>query len=254
MIRFASLGSGSKGNALLVETGTTMILVDCGFSQQQIAKRMARLGRKPADLSAIVVTHEHGDHIGCAAALSTRLKIPAYMTSGTRAAVGRRSLGQFRRIVAEESFSVQDLRIEPFTVPHDAREPVQFVFSDGQYRLGLLTDLGHISAHVVQALQGVDALLVECNHDPDLLENGPYPPALKARVGGPYGHLPNAAATQLLKAIDTRRLQHVAGMHLSERNNRPELAQQALAAGLSCNPEETVIASQEGGLGWRIVG
>lgn len=251
MIRFASLGSGSAGNALLVETADTCVLVDCGFSVQETRLRLARLKRTPEQVDALLITHEHSDHIGSSAALARRHRIPVYMTPGTRLGARDPAYPRLREFHAEESLAIGSLEIHPFTVPHDAREPTQFVFSDGARRLALLTDAGHVTAHMIARVDGVDALLLECNHDPQMLAQGPYPAALKRRVGGPYGHLPNHEAQRLLSSIDRGRLQHVLGMHLSERNNRPELARAALAAGLGCRADETALADQQSGFDWR---
>ena len=251
MIRFASLGSGSSGNALLVESGKTRVLIDCGFSVHETRVRLARLDRTPDQIDAILITHEHSDHIGSSAALARRHRVPVYMTPGTRIGARDAAYPSLREFHAGERFAIGALELQPFTVPHDAREPAQFIFSDGAARLALLTDAGHVTAHMIAQIDGVDALLLECNHDPTLLAQGPYPEALKRRVGGPYGHLPNHAAQHLLSSIDHQRLQHVVGMHLSERNNRPDLARAALAAALGCRPEETAVADQQRGFDWR---
>ncbi|AHE97343.1 beta-lactamase [Thioalkalivibrio paradoxus ARh 1] len=250
-MRFASLGSGSSGNALLVQAGRTRILVDCGFSIQQTTLRLARLGVTPADLDAVLITHEHADHIGSSAALCRRHRLPAYLTPGTYLAARDSGYPRVQEFHAGDRFAIKDLEIQSFTVPHDAREPCQFVFTDGASRLALLTDLGHVSPHVRHQIDRVDGLLIECNHDPALLAAGPYPPALKRRVGGPYGHLANDAAEDLLQAMDRQRLQHVIGMHLSETNNRPEFARRALAAGLGCAIDDTELATQAHGIDWR---
>lgn len=251
MIRFASLGSGSAGNALLVETGDTRVLVDCGFSMQETTARLHRLERAPDQIDAVLITHEHSDHIGSSAAFARRHRLPVYMTPGTRLGARDVRYPALHEFHAGENLAIGGLEIQPFTVPHDAREPAQFIFSDGARRLALMTDAGHVTAHMIASVNGVDGLLLECNHDPSMLEHGPYPAMLKRRVGGPYGHLPNHEAERLLGAIDCRRLQHVIGMHLSERNNHPQLARAALAAGLGCQPEETVLADQAVGFGWR---
>ncbi len=249
-MRFASLGSGSKGNALVVEKGRTRILVDCGFSLREVTRRLNRLDLEPAALAAIVVTHEHGDHLNGVARLSRRHRIPVWMTAGTWHACRDELPRRGGTVCAEQPFAIGDLELHPFTVPHDAREPCQFVFSDGARRLGLLTDIGQCTAHVREVLTGCDALLLECNHDPAMLAAGPYPPALKARVGGPYGHLSNAQAASLLQTVASPRLCHVVAMHLSEQNNRPALAATALGEALGCRPEDVLCASQGAGFGW----
>ncbi|MEJ5210154.1 MAG: MBL fold metallo-hydrolase, partial [Burkholderiales bacterium] len=216
-MRFACLGSGSEGNALLVESGATRLLLDCGFNLRETAARLARLGRAPGDLSAILVTHEHGDHVRGVFRLAAKFGLPVWLSHGTHlhlAAAGQLP-EEFHLFDTHHPFTVGDLLIQPFPVPHDAREPAQFVFSDGTRRLGVLTDVGRCTPHIEAMLDGVDALVLECNHDADLLAAGPYPPALKRRVAGDYGHLSNAAAAALLARLDTRRLQHIVAAHLS---------------------------------------
>lgn len=248
------LGSGSRGNGLLVESGRTIILVDCGFTLRETERRLARLGYQASQLSAILVTHEHGDHVSGVGPLARKYRIPVWLTVGTHAALGAtamNALPNIRFIVGHEDFVVDDLAIHPYTVPHDAREPSQFVFSNGASRLGLLTDAGHITPHIEARLNGCDALILECNHDADMLAEGPYSASLKLRVGGPLGHLENEASAALLACLDIARLQYVVAAHLSEKNNTPWLVRSALGAVLGSAPARLEIASQEGGLAWR---
>jgi phosphoribosyl 1,2-cyclic phosphodiesterase len=258
-MRFASLGSGSKGNALVVESGNTRVLLDCGFGPRNLVQRLARLGLEADDIDAIVVTHEHSDHIAGAFPCARRHGYSLHLTQGTHVAALRNKAGldeydvDLHVIDSHQAFAIGDLQIQPFPVPHDAREPVQFVFSDGQCRLGVLTDLGFSTAHVVSSLTGCDALVLECNHDAAMLANGHYPPALKHRISGRFGHLDNAAAAALLAQLDTSRLQHLVAAHLSEHNNTPLLAQQALAAVLGCAADWIGIADQEAGFDWRML-
>lgn len=247
-MRFASLGSGSKGNGWLVEQGETCLLVDCGFGPRALAQRLAVLGKAPQQITAIVLTHEHSDHVGGVMRCVERYRLRVLATAGTRLQLASTSIEVFDSHCA---FEVGDLQVQPFAVPHDAREPVQFVVSDGDRRLGLLTDCGHVTPHLRALLDGCSALVVECNHDSDLLTQGPYPDWLKARVAGPYGHLANAEAAALLACLDTRRLRHVVAAHLSEKNNRPHLAATALAGALGCAPQWIAVAGQVAGLGWR---
>lgn len=251
-MRFASLGSGSGGNGLVVEAGATRVLIDCGFGVEETARRLERLGLQPADLAGILVTHEHSDHLDGAVPFARRHGLRVWMTYGTLRAAGD---GEPRDVVevidSHTAFAVGDLHVQPFPVPHDAREPVQFVVGDGARRLGVLTDLGTPTRHVESMLSGCDALVLECNHDTDLLAGGPYPAFLKARIAGPFGHLANAAAAAILAAIDRSRLRHVVAAHLSEQNNQPALAQAALAAALGCAPDWVQVAAQDAGFGWR---
>ena len=252
-MRFASLGSGSQGNALIVDAGETKVMVDCGFSARMAAARLARLGAVPAELSAILVTHEHGDHVGGVFAFARRHRLTVYLTHGTHAAAprGRVPLPECRLIDGHTPFAIGSLQVEPFPVPHDAREPVQFAFSDGVRRLGVLTDTGTITPHIVDTLRVCDGLVLECNHDAAMLVQGSYPLALKRRVGGPWGHLDNAAGASLLARLDSSRLRHVVAAHLSEQNNSPLLARAALSAVLGCAPDWIGIATQSEGFSWR---
>lgn len=254
MLRFASLGSGSRGNATLVEAGDTCVMVDCGFSVSETRRRLARLCKAPEDIAAILVTHEHSDHIGGVAAFARRYGTPVWMTAGTSVMHADTDVPCLDWFTGHEAFAIGDLQVAPFTVPHDAREPCQFVFGDGAARLGVLTDTGCITAHIREMLDGCDALLLECNHDAAMLAAGPYPPALKRRVGGRLGHLSNAQAAELLAALDTGALRHVVAAHLSDKNNRPELARAALADALCCGQDWIGIADQAVGLDWRQVG
>lgn len=252
-MRFASLGSGSRGNALVVATGDTKVLLDCGFAVRTTEEKLGRLGVLPAELTAVLVTHEHSDHIAGVFKFARRYEIPVFLTHGTHAAAprGKTPLPECRLIDSHTPFVVGDLEIHPFPVPHDAREPVQYAFSNGHHRLGVLTDTGSITPHIVDVLRVCDALVLECNHDPALLAASDYPAMLKRRISGRLGHLDNDAAAGLLRQIDTRRLQHVVAAHLSEQNNRPELAVGALASVLNCSDEWIGVAGQEAGFSWR---
>lgn len=258
MLRLRCLGSGSEGNALVVESrdgpSVTRVLVDNGFAPKQFATRLARAGLALDDLDAVFVTHEHSDHAGGVAALLERRRVPLFATRGTAASAGLEASGvDLRVLCAGVAVQFGALRIEPFAVPHDACEPVQFVFDDGARRFGLLTDIGTPTAAVVGALGRLDALMLECNHDGALLRAGRYPPFLKARIAGDHGHLSNAQAAELLARIDRSRLRCVVAAHLSRKNNAPALAQEALAAVLDCTPSEVLVARQADGLDWLTV-
>ncbi|SFX30760.1 MBL fold metallo-hydrolase [Marinospirillum alkaliphilum] len=251
-IRFASLGSGSKGNATLVSCGKTHVLIDCGFTLRETTRRLARLELTPDDLSAVLVTHEHGDHIGGVGALVRRHAVPLYTTAGTRLS-GRLGgeVPDWRLINPEHPFAIGDLEVWPVTVPHDAREPVQFVLGNGAQRLGVLTDLGSITPHVVRHYRRCQALVLEANHDPQMLADGPYPPSLKRRVGGDFGHLSNQQAADFLLQIEAGQLTHLVASHLSEQNNCPHLAATELAQALNTSPDWITLAEQEQGFDWR---
>ena len=255
MLRFRSLGSGSTGNATLVEASsggrTTRLMVDCGFGIRQLEARLANAGLQISDLNAIFITHEHGDHIGCAHTVSVRHRIPIWMSEGTWLTTGGRDYaGQLQFARDGVAIDLGGLRVEPFTVPHDAREPLQLTCSDGARRLGILTDLGHVTPHVLKHLIRLDALLLESNHDSELLANSAYPAFLKHRVGGQYGHLSNAAAAEIARAAHHAGLRHVVAAHLSEQNNRPELVRQSLAAALGCAEGEVLTADAANGFPW----
>jgi phosphoribosyl 1,2-cyclic phosphodiesterase len=252
-MQFASLGSGSRGNATLVESGSTLVMVDCGFSCRETERRMARLDRSPEQLAGILVTHEHGDHIRGVPALARKYGLPVWLSNGTALMLQDSVLPYRHHIDAQACLTLGDFEIQPYTVPHDAREPCQYVFADGNHRFGVLTDTGRVTPHICGALDACDALLLECNHDTGLLAAGPYSHSLKQRVGGPLGHLSNAQAATLLARIDTTRLQHIVAAHLSEQNNRPELACSTLATALDCAARWIGIAGQDDGLAWRTI-
>jgi phosphoribosyl 1,2-cyclic phosphodiesterase len=252
-MRFASLGSGSQGNALVVESGASRILLDCGFGLADTVARLARLGLTPSDLGAIVVTHEHDDHIGGVARLARRHGIPVWLTYGTLNGFEAMfaQVGSVNVITGYAPFRIGELLVEPYPVPHDAREPAQFVFGDGARRLGVLTDAGCSTPHIEAVLSRCQALVLECNHDLEMLRLSSYPPRLRERIAGRFGHLDNGAAAALLARLDNSLLQHLVAAHLSQENNRPELARSALAAAIGCEPEWIAVADQDEGLDWR---
>ncbi len=252
-MRFASIGSGSEGNGLVIEAGSTRVMIDCGFGVRDTATRLGRIGVAPESLDAILVTHEHSDHVGGVPAFAAKHGIPVWLTFGTLTTVGDR-FGNVQQVYGFDShdrFVVGDLEVLPFPVPHDAREPVQFVVSDGAWKLGVLTDLGTSTPYVEASLSLCDALVLECNHDLGMLEASDYPRALKERISGRLGHLHNEGAAALLAAIDTSRLQHIVAAHLSKQNNTPDRAGGALAAALGCSVDWIGIASQAEGFAWR---
>ncbi len=198
-----------------------------------------------------MVTHEHGDHINGVGPLARRYNIPVWMTPGTARHPRLGVLPQQQLFNSHATFAIDALELAPYPVPHDAREPVQFVFGDGQRRLGILTDVGCWTPHIESQLSGCDALLLECNHDSEMLHGGGYPASLKQRVGGRHGHLSNVQSAKLLSTLDRSRLQHLVAAHLSAENNRPALAQQALAEVMNCSLDRIGVADQDAGLMWR---
>ncbi|MDB5820465.1 MAG: fold metallo-hydrolase [Rhizobacter sp.] len=255
MMRFCSLGSGSGGNATVVEarngTTTSRVLVDCGFTMKELMLRLARSGLVPQDLHGVFITHEHGDHVGCALTLARKFKVPVWMSRGTWRAIGEPDCGDAIRFARDgQQIAVGDLLLSPYTVPHDANEPLQLAFTDGSRRLGVLTDTGSVTAHLLAHLQRCDALLLECNHDRDMLAGSRYPKSLRSRISGPYGHLANDTASEILAACLHGGLKHLVAAHLSRENNSPELAMQALARGCGGSPCDIVVADQALGFEW----
>jgi len=255
LLRFASLASGSGGNCLVAQADLTRVLVDCGLSLRDTERRLARLGLAPADIDAILVTHEHDDHGGCAFDFAAAHNVLVVLTHGTLRAL--RAAGKMHDGVrtlfvrSGERAAIGGMEVLPFTVPHDAAEPVQFVLSDGAARLGVVTDIGIGTRHVEQMLSGLDALVLECNYDREMLWSGAYPRWLKERIGGPFGHLDNRDAARLLAALERSRLKHIIGAHLSQQNNTPALARAALAAAIGCEPDWIGLATQDDGFDWR---
>lgn len=230
-MRFSVLGSGSAGNATLVARGDQALLFDCGLSLRELERRMAAIGFSPTALSAIVITHEHDDHLASAAAASRRYRVPLYTTHGTEAAAGAR-LAQphgLEYLVPERRCELGGFTLTAVLVPHDAREPCQFVIESDEARLGLLTDLGQVTPHLLRAYADLDGLILEFNHDARLLADSAYPPYLRARIGGPYGHLGNHQAADLLERLPTARLRHLVAAHLSEKTNTPAHVERLLA-------------------------
>lgn len=252
-MRFASLGSGSKGNSALIECGATRVMVDCGFFLRNVENRLRAFDVDPSTIDAILVTHEHHDHICGVSRLARKYQIPVWLTAGTYSVWDDPVVPKFTCFNPHEAFTIGDLRIQPFPVPHDAREPAHYVFEGGGQKIGVLSDAGSVTPFMRDQLTRCDALMLEFNYDPAMLAVGPYPPSIRAHVGGDYGHLSNGQAAQLLRDIDITRLQHLALTHISQKNNTPELALAAARQALGGSPEWLVCAHQADGLAWRSV-
>ncbi len=255
MLRFRSLGSGSSGNATLVEGSDglriTRLLVDCGFGLKQLDARLAKAGLDADQIDAVFITHEHGDHIGCARQLALRNRKMVWMSPGTHAALDAPDFKGLLQLAQDgTSIDLGGIQIQPFTVPHDAREPLQLTCTDGSRRLGILTDLGHATAHVLEQLSLCDALLLECNHEAEMLARSAYPPFLKKRVGGNFGHLSNQQASEIVRGVAHEGLQTVVAAHLSLQNNHPDLARAALCLALGCDLNDVGVADPVQGTDW----
>lgn len=250
-MRFACLGSGSRGNATLIEGGGVRLLVDSGFAVRELERRLGHLGVAADTLDAVLITHEHSDHVRGIPALSRKYRLPVWMTQGTGTAAGCVNIERPHLFNCHTGgFCIGGLRIEPYAVPHDAREPSQFVFCGDGLRFGMLTDSGHVTPHIVERLEQCDALLLEANHDVLMLANGPYPAFLRRRVGDAYGHLSNDQAAELLQRLDISRLRHLVAAHLSEKNNQPERVREALLNAVPSMQERLTLASQDCSTGW----
>ncbi len=255
MMRFASLGSGSAGNCMVIEKASTRLLLDCGFGLREVVARLEKLKLAPEQITGILVTHEHDDHAKGAFKFSAKYNIPVWLSHGTRTMTERYFPDgvelKLNIVDSHTAFSIEHIQITPYPVPHDAREPTQFIFTDGQYKLGVLTDAGSSTPYIEQVLSGCDALVLECNHDLAMLKNGPYSSALKQRVGGRLGHLDNYSAASLLAKLDNTKLKHIIAAHLSAKNNTQALAKKALSGALNCELDWVGIAEQDNGFNWR---
>ncbi len=246
MSGFASLGSGSRGNGTLVDLGGELILVDCGFPLKQTERRLARLDVAPGDISAILVTHEHSDHCAGVAALAHRYRIPVHASYGTLKAVREQIHGTV--FDSHGPFAIGAVTVHPVIVPHDAREPTQFCFEHDGVRLGVVSDLGHVTPHVCEQYAGCQGLMMESNHDLPMLLGGSYPEPLKRRVAGRLGHLSNTQAADLLNKVAHPDLHVVIG-HVSEQNNHPDCLD-ATFSPFREQVRQLQFATQNEGFGW----
>lgn len=245
-MRYCSLGSGSKGNATAIVDGKQTLLIDCGFSRKATMERMETSGVDADSLVAVMVTHEHGDHAKGALALCELLDIPLYASFGTALHMSWLEHPLLRLIESEEVLKLASFQVQPVVVPHDSREPLQFVVQgSSQRRVGILSDLGCVTRHLVKAYRDCHGLQLEANHDPHMLRVGPYPPRLQARVAGNYGHLSNQQCADLIRHLSWSGLQSVSAGHISEKNNAETLVRQTLASALSCAPDEVELLPQD---------
>jgi len=255
-MRCASIGSGSKGNALLVEHENTTILLDCGFSLKYLKAALADLGTSIDKIDAVFVTHEHSDHIAGVKTLAKNLDAAIYMSYGTAFASKLLHLPRLNYLVEDIAITVGDISVLPVVVPHDSREPLQFVLSVADAlaprSLGVLTDLGSIPPSVANAYKDCDALVLEANYDPDLLSIGPYPPSVKKRVGSDWGHLSNQQAAAFVKIVDQQKLQWLVAAHVSENNNCVKKVAHEFEQYLQ-DQQKLTIATQEQGFDWKEV-
>ncbi len=250
-MRYASLGSGSKGNATLIQSNSTTIMVDCGFSVKETEKRLERLNQAPEQISALFVTHEHGDHIKGVGPFARKYNLPVCMTRGTAKWKSLGKIPDIRLIAVDDSIDIGELTINSYAVPHDANEPCQFVINNTEKRFAMLTDVGHCTEHIKTQLKHCDALLLECNHDKKMLLNGSYPHSLKERVAGSYGHLSNEQASAILNEIQHAELQTISIAHVSDKNNNKELALESLRAVLMNKSITISIIDQLNGIDWQ---
>jgi phosphoribosyl 1,2-cyclic phosphodiesterase len=226
-VRLTILGSGSSGNCAYVETDETRLVIDAGFSLRQIRQRLAAIGRVPENLTGILITHEHADHVQGVGALNEKLRIPVYCNRPTKEAV-EEQLGarlECRLFTTGSSFELGDIVVDTFTIPHDAQEPVGFLLRTGAGNIGIATDLGHTTRLVLERIRSANVLILESNHDIKMLRDCPHRPwSLKQRILGRHGHLSNEAAADAVEQIMSDNLRHLYLGHISRECNRPELA------------------------------
>jgi phosphoribosyl 1,2-cyclic phosphodiesterase len=248
-VRICVLGSGSKGNCTLISTERTRLLVDAGFSKRAIYKRLAAVGERPDGIDALIISHEHVDHVSGLKSLALGLKVPIYITGATRQVIAWDSrLKAFETITAGEKFTIGDIAISPFSIPHDAVDPVAFTFQAEGIKVGLVTDLGYVPELVKQHTRGCHCLILESNHDLEMLKVGPYPWFVKQRVMSRQGHLSNHATADFLSEDYDGAAQVLVLAHLSDKNNHPGLAHFAATRALEKRggtlPAELHLASQ----------
>lgn len=256
-MQFASLGSGSAGNSFVVKHNQSFLMIDCGFGIQDIIFRLDRLKESPENIAGILLTHEHEDHVKGAFKLANKFKIPIWLSYGTYKMCEKHIIDSYEIklnvIDSHTSFEIHDFLIQPFPVPHDAREPTQFILSNGNYKLGILTDTGSSTTYIEQVLHDLDALIIEFNHDHDLLEASEYANSLKKRISGKLGHLDNQAASDILGKIQFKKLKYLVAAHLSEKNNTEDLVKDSIVKKIGCERDWIGIANQSEGTSWKVL-
>jgi len=250
VLQVASLGSGSAGNALLIRSAETLLLLDCGFTLKETTARMAKLGLSPANIDGVLISHEHGDHIRGVGPLSRKFATPVWLTHGTYNALRDKRFPHTHLISAHQGFNIGDIKIEPFPTPHDAAESCQYVFNYQSVSFACVTDLGTSTPHVEAMLKNVNALLVESNYDEHMLRHGPYPISLQARIRSDFGHLGNVQAGELIKRIDHKGLHTILLGHLSEQNNTDEAAANTMAGYVPQNDQRVNVLAQHSCSQW----
>ena len=279
MIHFTALSSGSKGNSSLLSTRTTTILIDAGLNCRELFRRLYSIGQDPTDIDAIVITHEHSDHIAGMATTARKLGIPVYLTEPTYREWVQQSasrvvstytdwlasiespetqfeftprstdLPEVHHFQPRSPFQIGNISVTPFSIPHDAIDPVGFLFNAEGKQIAFATDLGHVSPDVEENIRNCDLLVLESNHDIDMLENGEYAPPLKERVASDTGHLSNSAVAEFLSRSWESTSAWIVLAHLSASNNTPELARMSAQNALAANPRllenKIMVASQD---------
>jgi phosphoribosyl 1,2-cyclic phosphodiesterase len=242
------LASGSKGNAVYISDGLTAILIDAGLSATEIKRRLKSRGLNPKDLTAILVTHEHSDHIQAVGVLSRQLKLPIYLSQSIGKKVSMGSVHEIRTFNSGSTFQIENLAVHPFAVSHDAVDPVGFTIGKNGSRIGVATDLGTATPHLKENLKHCHLLILEANHDPEMLIKGPYPWYLKRRIQSHSGHLSNVQSKRLLVELQHKDLEHVIMAHLSQTNNTPQKVLAEVSEALTlCKPRLTVASQQRCG-------